>query len=132
MIETAMTEGRRMAGGEGGRVVFLLSAIAALPMRQHLSYSAQMAALLAGMRGLAMQLGPAVLVNAVGAGLIEDDGQHIAGDPHMLFHVSLGRPGGIDDVVAAALFLCDPMNTYTTGQILNVDGGWTIGYGRNF
>ena len=26
----------------------------------------------------------------------------------------------------------DPLNTYTTGQMLSVDGGWTAGYGRNF
>ena len=38
----------------------------------------------------------------------------------------------LDEVVAAALFLCDPANTYTTGQLLSVDGGWTAGYARNF
>jgi NAD(P)-dependent dehydrogenase (short-subunit alcohol dehydrogenase family) len=132
LLASAAAEGVRMAAGQGGRIVFLLSAIAALPIRGHVSYSSQMAGLLAGMRGLAMELAPAVLVNAVGAGLIEADSQHIAGDPNMLSHVSLGRAGRIEDIVSAVLFLCDPMNTYTTGQILNVDGGWTIGYGRNF
>ena len=44
----------------------------------------------------------------------------------------LGRPGPLAEVVAAVLFLCDPANTYTTGQLLAVDGGWMAGYGRNF
>jgi NAD(P)-dependent dehydrogenase (short-subunit alcohol dehydrogenase family) len=46
--------------------------------------------------------------------------------------VPLGRPGRIEEAVAALLFLADPMNTYTTGQVLTVDGGWTAGYGRDF
>ena len=36
------------------------------------------------------------------------------------------------EAVAAALFFCDPLNSYTTGQMLGVDGGWAAGYGRNF
>jgi NAD(P)-dependent dehydrogenase (short-subunit alcohol dehydrogenase family) len=79
-----------------------------------------------------MELAPRVLVNAVGAGVIEDGDALVAGDRHMLGHASLGRAGRIDDIVNTVLFLCDPANTYTTGQILNVDGGWSVGYGRNF
>ena len=50
----------------------------------------------------------------------------------MLSHVSIDRPGKETDVANAALFLLDPANTYTTGQVLAVDGGWTVGYARNF
>jgi NAD(P)-dependent dehydrogenase (short-subunit alcohol dehydrogenase family) len=124
--------GRAMAEGAGGRIVFLLSAMAALPMRSHVDYSVAMAAAFAGVRALAMQLGPKVLVNAVGAGAIAANGALLAGDERMLTHASLGRAGAAEDIVNAVLFLCDPMNSYTTGQILNVDGGWTVGYGRNF
>jgi NAD(P)-dependent dehydrogenase (short-subunit alcohol dehydrogenase family) len=38
----------------------------------------------------------------------------------------------VDEVCATALFLCDPLNTYLTGQFLCVDGGWAAGYGRSF
>jgi len=124
--------GRSMAAREGGRIVFLLSALGGLPMRRHVDYSAAMAAAVAGMRGLAMALGPHVLVNAVGAGVIEQGGELLAGDRRMLTHASLGRAGTIADITNAVLFLCDPMNTYTTGQLLTVDGGWSVGYGRNF
>ena len=59
-----------MAARGNGRIVFLLSAIAGMPMRRHPDFSAGNAGLVAGMRTLAMEFGPKVLVNAVGFGLI--------------------------------------------------------------
>jgi NAD(P)-dependent dehydrogenase (short-subunit alcohol dehydrogenase family) len=117
----------------GGRIVILLSAMAQIPMRRHPDYSAAMAAAAARMRGLAMRHGPRVLVNAVGCGLIADHEKTlVSGDPHMLTHLAIGKAGSMEDVSSAVLFLCDPLNSYTTGQILVVDGGWSPGYGRNF
>jgi NAD(P)-dependent dehydrogenase (short-subunit alcohol dehydrogenase family) len=115
-----------------GRMVVVLSALASLPARRHLDYSAAMAAALAEVRALAMAQGPHRLVNAVGVGAIADRGEELAGTPEMVGHTAVGRAGSLDDVVGAVLFLTDPANTYTTGQILNVDGGWSAGYGRNF
>jgi NAD(P)-dependent dehydrogenase (short-subunit alcohol dehydrogenase family) len=56
----------------------------------------------------------------------------VSGDKAMLSHTPVGRAGSIEEAVAAVLFFCDPLNTYTTGQMLGVDGGWMAGYGRNF
>jgi NAD(P)-dependent dehydrogenase (short-subunit alcohol dehydrogenase family) len=120
-----------MAGRGRGRIVFLLSAIAGMPMRRHPDFSAETAGLHAGMRTIAMEFAPKVLANAVGLGLLDSE-KTVSGDQAQLSHVPLGRPGGIDEAVAAVLFLCDPMNSYTTGQMLVVDGGWSAGYGRNF
>ncbi|BCG76982.1 SDR family oxidoreductase [Mesorhizobium sp. 113-3-3] len=120
-----------MAERGGGRIVFLISATAGMPMRRHPRFSMENAAMLAGMRALAMEFGPKVLVNAVGFGAVED-GTLVSGDKAMLSHTPVGRAGCIEEAVAAVLFFCDPLNTYTTGQMLGVDGGWTAGYGRNF
>jgi NAD(P)-dependent dehydrogenase (short-subunit alcohol dehydrogenase family) len=125
-------EAAAMAQRGDGRIVVLLSALAGVPMRRHVDCSAAMAAAFAEVRVLAMQFGPKVLVNAVGCGLIEDGGRRLSGDPHMLTHVPLGHAGSAGDISDAVLFLCDPMNSYTTGQMLMVDGGWSPGYGRNF
>ncbi|MDE1996114.1 MAG: SDR family oxidoreductase [Rhizobiaceae bacterium] len=126
-------DARVMAEHQGGRIVVLLSAVAVVPMRRHVDYSATMSAAYAHVRGLAMQFGPSVLINAIGCGLIEDDrGMQLAGDTHMLTHVPLGHAGSCEDISDAVLFLSDPQNSYTTGQILVVDGGWSPGYGRNF
>jgi NAD(P)-dependent dehydrogenase (short-subunit alcohol dehydrogenase family) len=121
----AMTERGR------GRIVFLLSAISGMPMRRHPRFSMENAAILAGVRTLAMEFGPKVLVNAVGVGAIENE-TLVSGDKSMLSHTPVGRTGTTEEAVAAVLFFCDPRNTYTTGQMLAVDGGWTAGYGRNF
>jgi len=120
-----------MAERGTGRIVFLMSAIAGMPMRRHPRFSIENASILAGMRTLAMEFGPKVLVNAVGIGAVENT-TVVSGDEAMLSHTPVGRAGSIDEAVAAVLFFCDPLNTYTTGQMLSVDGGWTAGYGRNF
>lgn len=120
-----------MAERGGGRIIFLISATAGMPMRRHPRFSMENAAILAGMRALAMEFGPKVLVNAVGFGAVEE-GTIVSGDKAMLSHTPVGRAGCIEEAVAAVLFFCDPLNTYTTGQMLGVDGGWMAGYGRNF
>lgn len=134
--DLAAGEGERMkerVGEAGGaRIVWLLPALAVLPMRRHPLASAIAASSLARMRALAMALAPRVLANAVAVGPVAARDGLIGGDPAMLTHAVLGRPGTIDDVVAAVLFLCDPENSYTTGQVLPVDGGWTAGYARDF
>jgi NAD(P)-dependent dehydrogenase (short-subunit alcohol dehydrogenase family) len=131
MLQSAGRRAATMAERGSGRIVFLLSAMAGMPMRRHPGFSADMAGALAGVRTLAMEFGPMVLVNAVGVGLVEA-GTTISGDASQLSHIPLGRPGGVQEAVAAVMFLCDPLNSYTTGQMLSVDGGWTAGYGRNF
>ena len=122
--------GDAMAARGRGRIIFILSAVAAIPMRRHPDYSMQMGAMLTLMRTLAMRLGPGLQVNAVGVGAIGDP--LIAGDAAMIGHASVGRPGTVEEVADTVLFLCDPANTYLTGQMLSVDGGWSAGYGRNF
>lgn len=119
-----------MAARGGGRIVVIASAIAVMPMRRHPEFSRQLAGVVAAVRSLAMAHAPHVAINAVAVGLIGEP--LVSGDAAMLSHVPVGRPGEVEEVVGAALFLLDPRNSYTTGQVLVVDGGWSVGYGRNF
>ena len=41
-----------------------------------------------------------------------------------------GGPGTAEDCAEAALFLCEPASRFTTGVVLNVDGGWCVSEGR--
>lgn len=129
LIALAETAADAMTARGRGRILHLVPAVAVLPMRRHAAAGPALAAIVAAMRGLAMRAAPTVLVNALATGWIEDGA---SGDPAMGTHVPLGRPGRIEEAIAGLLFLADPMNTYTTGQVLAVDGGWTAGYGRDF
>ena len=94
-------------------------------------------------QAMALELGPhGILVNGIAPGstLTEgtrklfygDDGLFTESVQRMLDHVPLGRPGEVDEIAVAALFLADPENSYMTGHVLTVDGGWTAGYTREF
>jgi NAD(P)-dependent dehydrogenase (short-subunit alcohol dehydrogenase family) len=50
----------------------------------------------------------------------------------LVSHSPLKRSATAAEVAVAALFLADPRNTYTTGHVMAVDGGWSIGYARDF
>lgn len=133
LVRDARETGGRMKLQGSGRIVFLLSASAALPVRRQPDLSMHMAAMGAGMRTLAMSLGPEVAVNALGAGAIGTGPDNLCcGDAEMIGHAALGRAGSADEACNVALFLCDPDNDYLTGQLLSADGGWSVGYGRNF
>lgn len=129
-LQAARTTGEAMFARGSGRVLFLVSAAAGMPMRRHPEFSVAMAGVLATVRTMAMQLGPKVLVNALGVGAVGEPLQ--AGDAAMLGHASVKRPGSVAEIADTALFFCDPRNSYTTGQLLAVDGGWSAGYGRSF
>ncbi len=132
-LQLTLAIGKVMSGRGTGRIIHLFGVWAMLPMRRYAAASARAAALVAGLRGAAMALAPKVLVNGIAVGaVLDDDGNLIAGDAAMPGHSALGRPGRIADVAGALLFLADPRNTYTTGQVTVVDGGWSTGYARNF
>ena len=133
LARTARSLGAAMKTRGSGRILFLLSASATLPVRRQADLSMQTAALHVLMRSLAMSLAPEIAVNALGAGAIAaETGELVSGDAAMIGHASVGRAGQIEEACHVALFLCDPDNSYLTGQLLSADGGWAAGYGRNF
>jgi NAD(P)-dependent dehydrogenase (short-subunit alcohol dehydrogenase family) len=119
----------RMAGARDPKIVIALSVLGLVPARARPAYSAAQAVLAARVRTGAMALGArGIQVNGLAVG-------EVAGDPDapaLASHAALGRAGTDSEIAAAALFLLDPRNSYTTGHILVVDGGWQAGYARNF
>jgi 3-oxoacyl-[acyl-carrier protein] reductase len=84
-----------------------------------------------------MRLGPrGVRINALALGAIDHDTAESANpssdEMQLLSHVPSKAAGRLDDVANAVLFLADPQNTYMTGHILPVDGGWIAGFARDF
>lgn len=95
------------------------------PTHHFAHYLASKAALDQLVRTLALELGPAVRVNAVAPGPVAmgaetTDAQRI----HILERVPLGREGDPTDIATAVAFLA--RSAYITGTTITVDGGLSI------
>ncbi len=113
------------------RIVALLSVAGLVPLRAAPLFSAAQAELVAAVRSLAMEHGAAgVHLNAVALGAIETPAEPIGAN--LLSHTELKRPARLDEITAAVLFLADPANSYMTGHVAVVDGGFVAGYARDF
>lgn len=126
-----------------GRIVNILSVVGLVPLRLQCAFAAAKAGLANLTRAMALELGPyGILVNGIAPGSIMTEGtrQLFYGEGgkfhdkvrRFMDHIPLERPGTPDEIAVAVQFLADPENTYTTGHILTVDGGWTVGYTRDF
>ncbi|GAB3379859.1 pteridine reductase [Lysobacter fragariae] len=110
-----------------GAIVNLADVYAERPLRGHAVYSMAKAALVMMTRALALELGPDVRVNALAPGAIlwPEDGVG-ASDPAvqaaMLQRTPLARTGTPEEIAGAALWLLRDAS-YTTGQVLRLDGG---------
>lgn len=132
-----------MRGQRSGRIINIASIAGLVPLRLQCAFVAAKAGVVNLTKAMALELGPhGVLVNGIAPGstLTEgtrklfygDDGLFKESVQRMLDHVPLGRPGTVDEIAVAALFLADPENSYMNGHMLTVDGGWTAGYTRDF
>ncbi len=93
-------------------------------------YSATKAALIGFTKALAKEVAPSgVRVNCIAPGFVETDingalnSQVIAG---IVEETPLLRPGTVQDIASAALFLAGEDASFITGQVLSVDGGRCI------
>jgi len=118
-----------------GRIIVLGSVLGLLPALRNPLRGLPDAALFTLVREIAMRLGSRqVRVNGVAIGAIggANSSELLAGYGGLLSHAAVKHPGTVQDVTNAVLFLADPANTYMTGHILTVDGGWTAGFARDF
>jgi enoyl-[acyl-carrier protein] reductase III len=88
------------------------------------------AALEALVRYLAVELAPAIRVNAVSAGVVETGAlEHFPNRDEML-RVGASNPAGRlvtpEDVAGAVAFLCSPDAEMVRGHVLVVDGGFSL------
>ncbi|KAB7767839.1 pteridine reductase [Xanthomonas maliensis] len=108
----------------GGAIVNLTDLHADLPMRQHPLYGASKSALEMLTRSLALELAPAVRVNAIAPGAIlwPEDGKADAAKQALLARTPLGRLGTPEEIAEAVRWLLDTAS-FVTGHTLRVDGG---------
>ena len=93
-------------------------------------YSASKGAIIAMTRNLARHLGPrGIRVNAIAPGFIKSGPRAEAiwrtrDESQVLNQVPLRRRGEMDEIGKAALFLASDASSYTTGAIIDVNGGF--------
>ncbi len=126
-----------------GRIVNIASVAGLIPLRRQAGYAVAKAGLIHLTKVVALELGGAgITCNAVAPGSTltdatrelfygDDPGQRVQAQ-RLLAHVPLQRPGTTGDIAHAVLFFVAPESSYVTGQVLAVDGGWTVGFSRDF
>lgn len=110
----------------GGSIVALASIAGQRGSATFSHYAASKGGLLSFVRSLALELAPALRVNAVSPGPI--DSPMIAPlmekrGPQILAQTPLGRLGTPEDVARAVAFLASDWAGYITGESLQVNGG---------
>jgi pteridine reductase len=107
-----------------GSIVNIVDIYAQRPLANHPVYSMAKAALVAMTRSLAIELAPQVRVNAVAPGAIlwPESGKAYTDQTELIARTPLARTGTPEEIATAVLFLMRDAK-FTTGQILNVDGG---------
>ena len=119
---------KRMYDAEGGVILNVSSSGALMPLPGVVPYGSAKAALNAMTRSLAAEYGPKVRVNTLSPGpFLTDIADAWLEEQRERAPNSLGRPGRPEEIVTAALFLLSPSSTFTSGALVRVDGGLSIG-----
>src|SRR6266404_6278959 len=116
---------------QNGRIVNLSSVSGQMGLFGQANYSSSKAAIIALTKVSAREFARQnITVNAIAPGFIDVGMSKNMPDEvtqNFIKQIPLGRLGGVNEVVNAALFLASPMASYITGQVLNVNGGFYMG-----
>ena len=110
-----------------GCIVNIVDIYAEQPLMRHPIYSMAKAALAMMTKSLARELAPEIRVNGVAPGAIlwPENGQTYTNQDELIARTPLKRTGSPEEIAKAVLFLIRDA-TFTTGQILKVDGGRSL------
>jgi NAD(P)-dependent dehydrogenase (short-subunit alcohol dehydrogenase family) len=119
--------GTRMAAADGGSIIFVSSIASRRPGANELVYAAAKAGVNTLTVGLARTFGPTVRVNCIVPGPFLTDISK-AWDLETFNRsakagFALQRGGEPHEVVGAALYFASAASSYTTGALLDIDGG---------
>jgi NAD(P)-dependent dehydrogenase (short-subunit alcohol dehydrogenase family) len=119
--------GTRMAADGGGSIIMVSSIASTRPGPQEIVYGTAKAGINNLTKGLAATFGPQVRVNCIAPGpFLTDiakawDLEEFAARAQRT--IALRRGGQPHEIVGAALYFASTASSYTTGAILDVDGG---------
>jgi NAD(P)-dependent dehydrogenase (short-subunit alcohol dehydrogenase family) len=113
----------------GGRMISISSVASLVGFPNLVHYCASKGAINGMTRALALELAPKkITVNVVAPGAIETPGAQMdeAIKKQTVGIIPLARMGQPADIANAVVFLASEKSDYITGQVIVVDGGWTL------
>ena len=121
--------GRRMLERKAGRIINIASLSSSVAFHEVAAYGASKAAVAALTRSLAVEWAPYnVLVNAIAPGIFPTAlNSALLDSPRgqeLLLRTPMRRFGQTEELVSTALYLAADETTFTTGQVIAVDGGF--------
>lgn len=124
---SALIGTRMVDSGAGGSIIFVSSIASRRPSPQEIVYGAAKAGLNNLTYGLSRTLGPTVRVNCIVPGPFLTDISKAwdldAFNAHAADAYALERGGQPHEIVGAALYLASDASSYTTGALIDIDGG---------
>lgn len=120
---------KKMKANRYGRVVNISSIWSVVAKERRLAYAASKSAMNGVTRTLAIELGEhGILVNAIAPGYVNTELTSQNNSPEQIQLISnnipLHRLAEPKEIAEMAAFLCSEKNSYMTGQVLVVDGGY--------
>ena len=126
-------------GNEGGSIVNISSVAGVNPLRLQCAFTVAKAGVIMMSRVMAIELAPFnIRVNCLcpGSILTEKTYSKFYSDEKksasLLSHVPMKRPGRTEEIADGILYLASDDASYTTGNNLIIDGGWTCGFMRDW
>jgi NAD(P)-dependent dehydrogenase (short-subunit alcohol dehydrogenase family) len=125
--------GKRFVAQGSGRIINIGSLTSILGVPHRTLYGSTKGAIALLTKSLAVEWGPSgVLVNAIAPGWIETEfTRTMLAQPgvteRIVDRTPLGRVGRPEDLVGIAVYLASPAGSFTTGQVIVVDGGYSAG-----
>lgn len=118
--------------GGGGKIVNIGSTVVERPRANRSAYCSAKSGLMGLTRTLALELAQYdISVNAVAPGMVQTPTLKRLTTPEtmnaFLRQVPQGRIGQPEDIANAVLYMVSPGAAFITGQVLYVDGGYTVG-----
>jgi NAD(P)-dependent dehydrogenase (short-subunit alcohol dehydrogenase family) len=120
---------RQMREQGGGSIINVSSCAAKLMVPYHSAYSMAKGGLEALTRQLAVELAPQIRVNAIAPGPTSTErnqGYDPDYDRKWGACIPAGRVAAVNDYAAICVFLASDDSAFVTGQVIGVDGGWTL------